>query len=177
MPALVSLNCGWIELWMGLLPAGYFDCTFVLQTGYYLAGDLVLEDPRGMVPPFGNRVIHSPKVGDIVLFPSWLVHHVSPSCGTAEVGSRRLLNNPSVARECNCKRFVADVLCRACASGPAANFSCVQHHWRLESHIGCVYPISSVIARHAAYFFHWGPHSCNVIKLGGSSGCDPFYMT
>eukprot|EP00750_Incisomonas_marina_P020785 INCI4087.1.p1 GENE.INCI4087.1~~INCI4087.1.p1 ORF type:complete len:311 (+),score=57.37 INCI4087.1:212-1144(+) len=48
------------------------------------AGDLVLEDPRGMVPPFGNRVIHSPKVGDIVLFPSWLVHHVSPSCGTAE---------------------------------------------------------------------------------------------
>ena len=58
-----------------------------LMCTYDDPGDLILEDPRGFLPPFGNRVIHSPAGGDVVLFPSWLVHHVSPSCGTNEVST------------------------------------------------------------------------------------------
>jgi hypothetical protein len=43
-------------------------------------GDLVLEDPRGALPPFGGRYRHRVREGDLVLFPGWLVHHVTPCC-------------------------------------------------------------------------------------------------
>ena len=43
-------------------------------------GDLVLEDPRGALPPFGGRYRHVVREGDLVLFPGWLVHHVTPCC-------------------------------------------------------------------------------------------------
>ena len=47
------------------------------------SGDLIFEDPRGALPPFGNRHIVKPRAGQVVLFPSWLVHAVAPSCGLA----------------------------------------------------------------------------------------------
>mmetsp|Transcript_77 Transcript_77/g.248 ORF Transcript_77/g.248 Transcript_77/m.248 type:complete len:290 (+) Transcript_77:32-901(+) len=46
------------------------------------AGDITFDDPRGMRPPFArNRLSHTPVVGELLLFPPWLVHGVSPSCG------------------------------------------------------------------------------------------------
>jgi len=52
---------------------------------YYVAvpensGELILSDPRGLLPPFGRSHIHNPKAGEVILFPSWLRHEVSPSC-------------------------------------------------------------------------------------------------
>eukprot|EP00658_Telonema_sp_P-2_P040371 TRINITY_DN28878_c0_g1_i4.p1 TRINITY_DN28878_c0_g1~~TRINITY_DN28878_c0_g1_i4.p1 ORF type:complete len:260 (-),score=47.11 TRINITY_DN28878_c0_g1_i4:199-978(-) len=44
------------------------------------SGDLILEDPRGPRPPFDQRVIHRPRSGAVILFPSWLQHSVTPSC-------------------------------------------------------------------------------------------------
>ena len=56
------------------------------------SGDLVFEDPRGALPPFGNRHIVKPRAGQVVLFPSWLVHAVSPSCGLTAANPRMSLS-------------------------------------------------------------------------------------
>eukprot|EP01012_Entosiphon_sulcatum_P015890 TRINITY_DN20856_c0_g1_i1.p1 TRINITY_DN20856_c0_g1~~TRINITY_DN20856_c0_g1_i1.p1 ORF type:complete len:248 (+),score=36.87 TRINITY_DN20856_c0_g1_i1:22-765(+) len=45
------------------------------------AGNLVFEDPRGPLPPFDNRFVHEPAEDQLVLFPSWLVHQVTPTAG------------------------------------------------------------------------------------------------
>ncbi len=46
------------------------------------AGPIVLEDPRGGGrPPFDDRFTFVPKEGDLVLFPSWLMHEVRALCG------------------------------------------------------------------------------------------------
>lgn len=42
-------------------------------------GLLLLEDPRGPYPPFDNRIKIKPSTGDIIIFPSWLPHQVSPT--------------------------------------------------------------------------------------------------
>lgn len=44
-----------------------------------LSGAIVFEDPRGSLPPFGKTFRFSPTVGDLVLFPGWLVHRVEAS--------------------------------------------------------------------------------------------------
>jgi len=61
----------------------------MLSAVYYVrmpsvAGKLVLEDPRGPRPPFDNRMYIRPNEGDIILFPSWLTHYVSPTAGSEE---------------------------------------------------------------------------------------------
>lgn len=38
------------------------------------AGKLRFGDPRGQNPPFGKTFFHTPRSGDLVLFPSWLSH-------------------------------------------------------------------------------------------------------
>jgi hypothetical protein len=40
---------------------------------------VVFEDPRGSLPPFGKTVHVVPKVGQLIIFPSWLVHSVLPT--------------------------------------------------------------------------------------------------
>eukprot|EP01113_Clastostelium_recurvatum_P046852 TRINITY_DN8270_c0_g1_i1.p1 TRINITY_DN8270_c0_g1~~TRINITY_DN8270_c0_g1_i1.p1 ORF type:complete len:306 (-),score=93.03 TRINITY_DN8270_c0_g1_i1:22-939(-) len=45
------------------------------------AGSIVFEDPRGPLPPFENRIIYHPKEGDLIVFPSWLLHQVTPTQG------------------------------------------------------------------------------------------------
>ena len=50
------------------------------------AGDLILEDPRGRLPPFGQRLVVRPRPGLLVLFPPWMVHMVSATCDTAPGG-------------------------------------------------------------------------------------------
>lgn len=45
------------------------------------AGTIIFDDPRGPRWPFEGRYIHTPAAGDLVLFPSWLVHQVTPTQG------------------------------------------------------------------------------------------------
>ena len=52
------------------------------------AGELIFEDPRGALPPFGNRIVHSPSAGELILFPPWLAHAVAPSCADPGDGLR-----------------------------------------------------------------------------------------
>lgn len=55
---------------------------------YYLklppnSGPIAFYDARGPHPPFDNDLSVNPRHGDIVLFPSWLVHQVMPTTGTS----------------------------------------------------------------------------------------------
>lgn len=43
------------------------------------AGSLVFDDPRGPRWPFDGRYIHVPAPGQLIMFPSWLVHQVTPT--------------------------------------------------------------------------------------------------
>jgi uncharacterized protein (TIGR02466 family) len=43
------------------------------------AGDLVFYDPRGALPPFGKSLHITPKPGELVLFPGYLLHSVEPT--------------------------------------------------------------------------------------------------
>ena len=43
-------------------------------------GDICLEDPRGALPPFGGRHRVPAVEGEALLWPGWLVHHVTPCC-------------------------------------------------------------------------------------------------
>eukprot|EP00732_Lithocolla_globosa_P001167 Lithocolla_globosa_v1_NODE_539_length_3795_cov_9.791444.p3 type:complete len:247 gc:universal NODE_539_length_3795_cov_9.791444:2887-2147(-) len=56
----------------------------VISGCYYIGvptppGDIVFSDPRGYLYPFGGKYAIRPRPGDLVLFPSWLVHEVEPS--------------------------------------------------------------------------------------------------
>ena len=51
---------------------------------YYVAaprgsGRLLLEDPRGALPPFGKHLAVAPAPGALLLWPAWLAHGVSPN--------------------------------------------------------------------------------------------------
>jgi hypothetical protein len=46
------------------------------------AGSITFEDPRGSLPPFGKIIKIIPAEGDLILFPSWLVHRVDPTLST-----------------------------------------------------------------------------------------------
>jgi hypothetical protein len=43
------------------------------------AGRLLLEDPRGALPPFGKHLTVAPAPGALLLWPAWLAHGVSPN--------------------------------------------------------------------------------------------------
>lgn len=43
------------------------------------AGKIQFADPRGSVAPFGHKMVHTPKAGELILFPSWLSHMVTVS--------------------------------------------------------------------------------------------------
>eukprot|EP01039_Chlorochromonas_danica_P003898 gene3900-4259_t len=43
------------------------------------AGDFVANDPRGPLPPFGRSQHFTPQLGDMILFPGWLMHSVLPT--------------------------------------------------------------------------------------------------
>ena len=43
-------------------------------------GQLAFADPRGALPPFEPSIVHGPESGELILFPPWLPHEVTPSC-------------------------------------------------------------------------------------------------
>lgn len=60
-----------------------------LSAVYYVsvpddAGPIIFSDPRGPLPPFDNTVTVFPKAGDLLIFPSWLLHQVGPTRGLQE---------------------------------------------------------------------------------------------
>ena len=80
-----------IYMWAGIHEGcvshlAHYHPNSAISGTYYVAvpekgsGELILSDPRGLLPPFGGRHIHTPKAGEVILFPSWLRHEVSPSC-------------------------------------------------------------------------------------------------
>ena len=46
-------------------------------------GHIILHDPRmgNAVPPFDQQVGILPAEGELILFPSWLAHEVTPTMG------------------------------------------------------------------------------------------------
>lgn len=48
------------------------------------SGSIIFDDPRGPLPPFDTKLTIRPFIGDLVLFPSWLMHQVSQNIGSEE---------------------------------------------------------------------------------------------
>jgi hypothetical protein len=59
------------------------------------AGKIIFDDPRGPRWPFEGRLIHEPSPGDLLLFPSWLVHQVTTTTSTH--------SDPRISISCNTK--------------------------------------------------------------------------
>jgi hypothetical protein len=55
---------------------------FYAQIPDQQSGAIIFEDPRGSLPPFGERLTHSPQTGEMLMFPGWLVHLVTSSMST-----------------------------------------------------------------------------------------------
>lgn len=47
------------------------------------AQQLVIEDPRGHSAPYGRKHKVTPEVGDLMLWPAWTSHYMSPNGGNA----------------------------------------------------------------------------------------------
>ncbi len=79
-------------------PGSYWSAIYYVQTDGEAAvdGELELRDPRGTLPitycpqlrirmeqyhSTGGHVLHKPKEGECLLFPSWLPHAVTPYNG------------------------------------------------------------------------------------------------
>ena len=90
--------CVWGGAWFAvhLTPVSY-ACRLVpsrpqLSGTYYVtvppgAGNIVFRDPRGALPPFEHTFHHAPRNGDMLVFPSWLVHEVAPTQRAREQAS------------------------------------------------------------------------------------------
>lgn len=62
----------------------YHVGVFYAQVGS-AAGKLRFGDPRGHSPPFGRSFIHTPRSGDLILFPSWLSHMATVTAPAASI--------------------------------------------------------------------------------------------
>ena len=60
------------------------------------SGSISFDDPRGPLPPFDNREVIHPSEGQMILFPSWLMHAVSPTSG------RCFFLSPPTSFDCYC---------------------------------------------------------------------------
>ena len=61
----------------------------VLSAVFYVtappgAGQICFFDPRGDIPPFERQIRHSPRAGDLLVFPPWLSHAVASTASDAE---------------------------------------------------------------------------------------------
>uniref|UniRef100_A0A7S4VFC8 Uncharacterized protein n=1 Tax=Alexandrium monilatum TaxID=311494 RepID=A0A7S4VFC8_9DINO len=62
----------------------YHVGVFYAQAGP-AAGKLRFGDPRGHSPPFARSFFHTPRSGDLVLFPSWLSHMATVTAPSSDV--------------------------------------------------------------------------------------------
>jgi len=62
----------------------YHVGVFYAQAGSK-AGKLRFGDPRGHTGPFGRTFFHTPRSGDLVLFPSWLNHMATVTAPESDV--------------------------------------------------------------------------------------------
>jgi len=80
-----------IFCWVGLTYEGMYHLSHthpdsMLSAVYYSrtppgSGPIVFDDPRGPRFPFDGRHIHEVRAGELLVFPSWLVHEVIPTQG------------------------------------------------------------------------------------------------
>jgi hypothetical protein len=76
-------------LWIGMHGNGSFHEAHhhehsAISGVFYLAtpsgaGQIVFQDPRGSLPPFGKTLRVTPSPGKLIIFPGWLMHAVLPS--------------------------------------------------------------------------------------------------
>lgn len=62
----------------------YHVAVFYAQAGP-AAGKLRFGDPRGHSPPFGRTFFHTPKSGQLIIFPSWLSHMATVTAPTSDI--------------------------------------------------------------------------------------------
>jgi len=62
----------------------YHVGVFYAQAGSK-AGKLRFGDPRGQSGPFGRTFFHTPRSGDLILFPSWLSHMATVTAPESDV--------------------------------------------------------------------------------------------
>merc|ERR1712151_1432396 len=48
------------------------------------SGKLRIHDPRGHSPPFAREFFHTPRSGDMVIFPSWVSHMLTVTSASAD---------------------------------------------------------------------------------------------
>ena len=73
------------------------------------AGRLWLEDPRGRLKPFGRDIAHTPRPGELLLWPSWLRHGVTPNMNTTHPRISLSFNYNGGCRGDVCWERTADV--------------------------------------------------------------------
>ena len=78
----------------------------LISTIYYVnmpsgAGSTIFYDPRGALPPFGNKYIVTPQEGQLFVFPGWLQHSVSATWGQTSVKAHRRTKQPRISVSCN----------------------------------------------------------------------------
>jgi len=62
----------------------YHVGVFYAQNGP-AGGKLRFGDPRGQNPPFGRHYLHTPRAGDLYLFPSWLSHAATVTSPSTDI--------------------------------------------------------------------------------------------
>lgn len=62
----------------------YHVAVFYAQAGRS-AGKLRFGDPRGHSPPFGRSFFHTPRSGDLIIFPSWLNHMATVTSASSDL--------------------------------------------------------------------------------------------
>lgn len=92
------------------------------------------EDPRGPRPPFENRLVHTPRRGEVLLFPPWMTHGVDASaawgCEEPREGSARIaisfnLGLPPTSTTSTGHASGESGAAAAAASGGGAEVSCL----------------------------------------------------
>merc|ERR1712232_1027341 len=58
------------------------------------AGKLRFGDPRGHSPPFGRSYFHTPRSGDLILFPSWLSHMATVTSASTDLQENKVDDDP-----------------------------------------------------------------------------------
>jgi len=59
-----------------IAPNSLVSGIYYVKTGEF-TGSILFDDPRGPLPPFDNKLTIKPYIGDMFLFPGWLMYQLS----------------------------------------------------------------------------------------------------